>query len=177
MTVVVSHRHLDSTTAAGEKVIGQPNDQADRPLEDTKTVDARHHEIARVHVPIPGYPLIEHMDVPAVAHPNIDAARERLPSRVEAMDQARTVGEGPLHDDFRLEETTASDRLLLPGGLDPLDITRVGRATCPGVAAAQDGPGIPLQEVKIPELPDTPPLPFPIMIDRHKLSPQTPNRR
>lgn len=178
MTVLVSHHHLlDSTTAAGEKVIGQPNDQADHPLEDTKTVDARHHEIARVRAPIPGYPQIEHMDVPAVAHPNIDAARERLPSRLEAMDQARTVGDGPLHDDFRLEETTASDRLLLPGGLDPLGITRVGRAICPEVAAAQDGPGIPLQEVKITDRPDKPLLLFPITIGRHKLSPQTPNRR
>lgn len=178
MTVPVSHhRLLDSTTAAGEKVIGQPNDQADRPLEDTKTVDARHHEIARVRVPIPGYLQIEHMDVHAVAHPNIAAGRERLHSRVEGMDQARTVGGGPLQDDFRLEETTASAHLLLPGGPDPLDTSRVGRAICPGVAAAQGGPGNPLQEVKIPERPDTSLLLFPIMIGRHKLSPQMPSRR
>ncbi|KAJ5381036.1 uncharacterized protein N7496_003464 [Penicillium cataractarum] len=118
------HRIIDLTTAAGEKVIDRPNGQADRPLEDTKAVDAPHHEIAHVRGLTPGYPQIEHMDVPAVAHPSIDAAPERLHSRVEGMDQGLMVGGGLPHDAFRPEEMIDPDRLLLPGGLDLLQAGR-----------------------------------------------------
>lgn len=172
------HCIIDLTTAAGEKVIDQPNDQADRPLEDTKAVDAPRHEIAHVHGLTPGYHQIEHMDVHAVAHPSIDAAPERLHSRVEGMDQGRMVDGGLPHDAFRREEMIDPDRLrLLLGGLDLLHTTRAGRAIYLEGAAAHGGPGITLRRVKMFEAPDTRHLLFPTTTDLHKLYLQMPNRR
>lgn len=173
-TMMFSHHHIIGlTTAAGEKVIDQANDQADRPLEDTKAVDVPRHEIVHVRGLTPGYPQIEHMDVPAVAHPSIDAAPERLHSRVEDMDQGLMVGGGLPHDAFRPVEMIDPDRLLLPGGLDLL---QAGRAIYLEVAAAHDGPGIPLRGAKIFEPLDTHLLLFPATTDLHKLSLRMPNR-
>ena len=161
---------LDLTTAAEEKVIDRVSDQVDLLREDTKAVDARHHEIVHGHVLIPGYPRIEYMVAHAVARPSIGAALEHLHSRVEDMGQAPTVGGGPPNDDSHLGEMIGYDRLLHPGGLDLLVTMRVGRAICPGAAAAQGGPEIPHQGVKIPEQPDTPLLLPSITIDRCELS-------
>lgn len=168
---------LDLTTAAEEKVIDQVSDQVDLPREDTKAGDARHLEIVHGRVLILGYPRIEPMVAHAVAHRSIGAALEHLHSRVEAMGQAPTVGGGLPNDGFHLGEMIGYDRLLHPGGLGLLVTMGEGRATCPGVAAAQDGPEIPHQGVKIPEQPETP-LPLPsITIDRCELSHRKASRR
>lgn len=160
---------LDLTTAAEEKVIDQVSDQVDLPREDTTAVDAHHPEIVHGRVLILGYPRIEHMVAHAVAHPSIGADLEHLHSRVEDMGQAPTAGGGLPNDGFHLGEMIGHDRLPHPGGVDLLVTMRLGHATCPGVAAAQGGPEIPHQGVKIPEQPDTPLLLPSITIDRCEL--------
>lgn len=137
--------------AEGEKAIGQLTDLAGHLHGVTTLADVHHPETALAPVQTPGYRPIEDTDDLGVARlANIDAVREPLRSKAEAMDLDLTVEDGPLHDDSRLAERIRFDPHHHLGDL-VLPTVRPDRAMPLKVVAARSECGRRHLEVKFPE--------------------------